>query len=117
MQKCIAVILATAGILAMARTGWAGGGSLSAAEIHAIAWPAARAAYNEKYSPGSEASRRLGGDVESLAPDAYSEPTSVVRRGDTWVVLYGGQKSGPAIRVIVDDKGQVTDATAVYPGK
>ena len=90
---------------------------LSADELHAIAWPAARAAYNQKYAAGSEASRSLGVPTGPLAEDAYQRPTSVRREGSGWAVLYGGASAGPAIEVIVDAAGHVQRVTASHAAK
>lgn len=89
---------------------------LSISEIHEIAWPAARDYFNKKYATGVE-DKETGLEIKPLPPDFYTKPTSVIKRGDIWVVLYGGAPSGPAIKVYLDKLRLVQDIEASYAAK
>ena len=83
--------------------------ALSARDIHAIAWPAARRYYNETIAaPRGE---------RPLGADAYAKPTAIYDRGDFWRVIYADKKSGPAIMVELSKNGEILNIVATHPKK
>lgn len=81
------------------------GGDLTTAELHEIAWPAGREAYNDKFAGTGQA--EYGIEITALDEGAYAEPTSISSIDGGWVVVYGGAPAGPSIQVKLGQDGAI----------
>ena len=88
------------------------GRELSETEIHAIAWPIARDYFNHEIA-SKEVNRGNPGFIESLAPNAFSRPSTIQRKGNVIWVGYG-RPAGPSISVKMTLLGEVIEAKESY---